>query len=180
MSKEIPHTDGNGKGNARSTHRALARRSQQQRLIALAQQVIRGETTNPKGHLEIVLSRIRPEPTPLPVIQNGPCGRFISDPQARVWYLRNKFGFTIENRIDRSASPALSFYWLVLDASGTGPKMNSVEYAEENLGIPEAAAQVQDKRPMEQVATLAGTQSGLFGDMAPAWRDPEQQGEARR
>lgn len=149
----------------RSTHKSLARRSQQERLIALARKVIRGESTNPKGHLEIVLSRIRPEPTPLPEIQRNRTDLgFISDPQARIFYLREKFGFCIQNRIDRSVTPALSFYWLELDATGTGPKMKPVGYAPEKTALREEP--LQTVKP-EAIQALLPTEGPTI------WRDPE-------
>lgn len=147
-----------------SSHRALPRRSQQEHLIDLKTRQLRGEFIEPHGQLEIVLSRIRPDPTPLYEIQQNATGKgFISDPQARIFYLKNKFGFNIENRIDRSTKPARSFYWLVLDESGTGPKMNSVEYAETKTGRPKH--QPVSPAPEPQPQDERG-QSLMFGDLS--------------
>lgn len=161
----------------KSTHEALPRKAQRDRLYDQKCRQLRGEQVEPRGHLEIVLCRIQPEPTPLYEIQQNPTGKgFISDVQARIYYLREKFGFNIENRIDRSTKPAMSFYWLTVESNGL-PKMNAVEYAPEKTGRPKTSTQTKSTPPEP---TLAGEQSGLFGDTSAQvqkpWRDPELEG----
>lgn len=127
-----------GDRQAESSHNRKAARAKWERLVLIASETISGRRTiEPKGHLELVLSRIKPEPTPLYEIQRNRTDLgFISDPQARIFYLRERYGFEIENRIDRTVTPAHSYYWLLLDASGARPKMRHVEFAPEKSGKP--------------------------------------------
>jgi hypothetical protein len=150
--------------NHGGSHLRKVKRSKWNRAYQIACETISGiHTIEPKMHLEIILSRIRPEPTPLPEIQNSPNGwGFISDPQARIYYLREQYGFTIENSIDRSVKPARSFYWLVLDESGN-PKMRPIEFEPEKTGKP-SKAPAAVVAPVEPPKPITGTQSALFED----------------
>ena len=153
--------------NHGGSHLRRVKRSKWERAIKIACERISGiQTIQPQTHLEIILSRIRPEPTPLPEIQNSPNGwGFISDPQARIFYLREQYGFTIENSIDRSVKPAQSFYWIVLDESGKRPKMKAVEFEPEKTGRP-GKASAAPPEPPKPIETTKGEQTALF-DAAP-------------
>lgn len=156
-----------------------ARKAKRDRLIAIAAQNISGlaRTIEPRGQVEEVLDRVsigRGGPIELFKIQGDPRGAgFISQVPPRFHELRHRYGFHFDNRQDQEKS----WWWIMLDDAGTGPKMTPVEVAEPKTGKPKA-----EPRQPQLITPTVGIQPGLFGEppkqTPQSWRDPEMR-EAR-
>lgn len=119
-----------------------------------------GEPIHIRGDEALVLYRValgKGAQVELFKVQNDPGdGKgFMSQITPRVHALRRRYGFEIENRIERDRSGNRSWYWLLLDADGF-PKMRPVPLAERKTGKPKAAKSAP-------LAVDENGQSCLFG-----------------
>src|SRR5689334_22453514 len=81
----------------------------------------RGPHVEPQSQKELILYRIAAgngKAVSLPAIQQGPGGRFVSDPQARICDLRAA-GYLIECQSFKVGSQRHSSYLLVLNPDGS-------------------------------------------------------------
>jgi hypothetical protein len=102
-----------------------------------------GEEIHIKGDEAIALYRValgKGAQVELFKIQNDPGdGKgFMAMLTPRIHALRHRYGFEIENRIERDKGGNRSWYWLLLDGDGF-PKMRPVPMAESKTGKPKAA-----------------------------------------
>jgi hypothetical protein len=123
----------------------------------------------PSGQLEEFIDRVSAgggAPVPLFQIQGDPHGAgFISQLPPRKHEATHRYGF----QFGHEQSHEKSWWWIILDDSGTRPRMTAVEFA------PELSGKVTITAPAQ--TCTAETQTGLFVDaLARPYQDPERQG----